>query len=429
MKNTKLTTWAINTDFYSRELTLEDLPNLKRKLITTGNLRSYGDAPLYKNHVSMLSKKKILDFNKKTGLLKCEAGLLFCDIIKYFLPIGWFLPVTPGTKFITVGGAIAADIHGKNHFNSGCFSDHLESFDIQIHSNKIITCSKIKNKKMFYATCGGMGLTGVILSASFKLKRVPSSKLKIKNIISNDLEQTLARLTDHKKTEYSVAWIDCLAKKSELGKGVVTVGKFHKDNKYDLKINRRISIPFKLPNFLINKYLIMLYNKFHWLKSKINKGEKIVDYDTFFYPLDHINNWNNLYGKNGFVQLQFVVPKQQSYLCILKILELIKKSKYLPCLAVVKLHGVENKNWLSFPINGYSVAIDFKMEDGLEAFIFNLTNIIISFNGRIYLAKDKLLTKSQLDQSYKKASHFRNFRKKNKLNYSFQSLLSERLEL
>jgi decaprenylphospho-beta-D-ribofuranose 2-oxidase len=397
--------------------------------ISQGNARSYGDAALSEFHLPTQRFNRFLAFDEQTGLLTCETGVLLADIIEAFLPRGWFLSVTPGSKLITIGGAIASDVHGKNHHVQGCFSQCVEWFDLLQPNGEEFRCSTHDNPELFHATCGGMGLTGVILRAAFYLKPVKSQWIKQTTVKTRNLKETFEAFENNKSSTYSVAWIDCLAKGEQLGRSLLMLGDFIDDGDLDYQPRSKITVPFDFPSFALNSFSVKAFNNLYYAKTAERESVQKVDIDTFFYPLDAIKHWNRIYGKKGFVQFQFILPKTASYDGLTKILTHISHSGMGSFLAVLKLYGAQNKNWLSFPMEGYSLALDFKIQEGLIGFLSELTDHVVDLGGRVYLAKDALLTKEQFEKSYPNTERFRAFRKKSGLSDHFQSLQSQRLGL
>lgn len=399
-------------------------------IIPAGNFRSYGDAALSPRILLMKKQNRIIDFDDENGLLTCEAGVLLADIIEVFLPKGWFLSVTPGTKLTTVGGALASDVHGKNHHICGCFSEFVKSFELLMPDGEIKKCSRSKNINWFHATCGGMGLTGIITKVSFYLKPVSSQWIEQTTIKTSNLKETFEAFEEYEKSSYSVAWIDCTAKKQSLGRGLLMLGDFAKDGDLNFKPKTsNLSIPFDFPSNILNNWSVGIFNNIYYSKGKLGQSNQKVNVDKFFYPLDIIHNWNRIYGKNGFIQFQFILPKSLSFFGLHEILNKISQSKIGGFLAVLKLYGAENKNLLSFPMDGYSLSIDFKMQPGLSEFLHKITNNVIEMGGRIYLAKDALMSHKQIEKCYPMVAKFRKFRKDNNLDDHFQSLLSRRLRI
>ena len=417
-----------NTVFkFDKKKTLRKIINEHDKLIPCGNGRSYGDSALNSNIVDVRSKNYFIDFNEEIGLLHVQAGVLLSEILESFVPRGWFLKVTPGTKFITVGGAIASDIHGKNHHIEGCFSECIKEFKIMLADGEVVTCSKEATPNLFKATCGGQGLTGIILDVKIYLKKINSQYINQTTIKTKNLKETFKAFEDYQDKPYSVAWIDCLAKGNKIGKCLLMVGDFRDDGKLDYKVKKQKSIPFNFPSFVLNNWSVRVFNWLYYHKVKHRISRQIVDIDTFFYPLDAIGHWNHIYGKNGFTQYQFILPKELSYEGLEEILSAISKSGKGSFLAVLKLYGKANDNYLSFPMEGYSLALDFKIEKGLFDLLDKLDKIVVKYKGRIYLAKDVRVSKKTFEKGYPKIESFRQYRKENKMNNKFQSLQSKRV--
>ena len=430
-----LTSWGMypkisNTVFkFDKKKTLKNIINGYDKLIPYGNGRSYGDSALSSNIINVRPKDYFIDFNEETGLLHVQAGVLLSEILESFVPRGWFLKITPGTKLITVGGAIASDIHGKNHHIEGCFSECINEFKIMLADSEVATCSKESTPDLFKATCGGQGLTGVILDAKIYLKKINSQYIDQTTIKTNNLKDTFKAFEDYQDKPYSVAWIDCLAKGNKIGKCVLIVGDFKDDGRLDYKVQKQKSIPFNFPSFVLNNWSVRAFNWLYFHKVRQIVSKQIVDIETFFYPLDAIGQWNRIYGKNGFTQYQFILPKEISYEGLEEILRAISKSGMGSFLAVLKLFGKANDNYLSFPMEGYSLAVDFKIEKGLFDLLDELDEIVVKYNGRIYLAKDVRVSKKTFEKGYPKINNFRKFRKENKMDSKFQSFQSKRIEI
>jgi len=398
-----------------------------KEFIPFGNGRSYGDSALNENILYSKPYNNFLSFDEEKGILHLQSGVLLSEILDSFVPRGWFLKVTPGTKLITVGGAIASDVHGKNHHVEGCFSECVEEFSIMLADGEVKTCKA--GDELFYATCGGMGLTGVILDAKISLKRINSKYIKQTTIKTKNLKETFEAFEKYSSQPYSVAWIDCLAKDEEIGKCLLMVGDFADDGNLDFKQKGKISIPFNFPSFALNSLSVKAFNWLYYKKAPDGISHQKVDIDTFFYPLDAINNWNRIYGKGGFTQYQFIIPKAKSYEALLEILGKISQSNKGSFLAVLKLYGKENANYLSFPIEGYSLALDFKLEKGLFELLDALDEIVARYDGRIYLTKDVRVSKEQFEKGYPDIEKFREFRKIHNMDKKFNSLQSKRVEI
>lgn len=396
-------------------------------LIPRGHGRSYGDSALNNKVIPVRPRDLFLNFNADSGELHVQAGVLLSEILDAFVPRGWFLKVSPGTKLVTVGGAIASDVHGKNHHNAGCFSESVVMFKLMLPSGEIMECSNSKNVELFRATCGGMGLTGVILEAKIQLKKINSKYLQQTTIKTRNLEETFAAFEQHQHKTYSVAWIDCLAKGDQVGKCLLMVGEFCDDGQLDYESRKGPTIPFDFPVWLLNTYTVKAFNWLYYHKVRQRLSRQFVDIDSFFFPLDALGHWNRIYGKNGFTQYQFILPKATSLQGLEEILQEIAKSGLGSFLAVLKLYGQENKNYLSFPLEGYSLALDFKIEKGLFSLLDKLDDIVVKHKGRIYLAKDVRVCQGVFEQGYPLVGKFRSLRKKYHMQEKFNSLQSKRI--
>lgn len=416
-----------------------ELVHSKTHLIPRGMGRCYGDSALSKNILSTLKLNHLLDFDEEKGIITCEAGVTFEEIIRLYIPKGWFMPVTPGTKFITVGGAIASDIHGKNHHAKGTFSDHVYWFEIITPNGDIVRCSKTENQDLFALTCGGMGLTGVIIKVCFQLFAVETSYIRQESVKAKNLDEIMKIFEDSDSWTNSVAWIDCLAKGKSLGKSIMMRGEFAKVSELKtasqksnpLKIHKdgKLFLPFNFPNFTINSLSVKAFNFLYYNKHPKGLKNSIVHYETFYYPLDAILHWNRIYGKNGFTQYQFVLPPATSREGLIAIIEKIGERKMGSFLTVLKLFGEQEENYIRFPKGGYTLAIDFKINAKVWKFLDELDELVLKFGGRVYLTKDVRMKHEMLVQSYPQAN---DFIKKIKLmdpDFKFASVQSDRVRL
>lgn len=388
----------------------------EKTVLARGNGRSYGDAALNKTVMSTLSLKHFLDFDTSKGILTCEAGVLFSAILDLVVPKGFFLPVTPGTKFITVGGAIAADVHGKNHHKEGCFSEFVTQFKLVVDTGETKLCSRTENEALFWESIGGMGLTGIIVEATFQLKKIENSYFYVESIKAKNLSEVFQLFETSKNWSYTVAWIDCLQKGEHLGRSILMRGEHAKTEQLSAKQRKEllktppqknIRIPFNLPSFVLNTWSVKLFNLLYYYKQWTTNKKTITHFEPFFYPLDAILEWNKIYGKKGFIQYQFVLPKEKSMIGLQEILQTIAKSKQGSFLAVLKLFGVNNpKAHNSFPIEGYTLALDFKVNKKLYTLVPRLDAIVKKHGGRIYRAKDSLSNSSLMEYVNIKTTKF-----------------------
>lgn len=398
-------------------------------LIPRGLGRSYGDSSLSNQIIECLRLDHFSQFDPETGELTCGSGVSLADILETFVPKGWFLPVTPGTKFVTIGGAIASDVHGKNHHVEGSFSDHILSLKIVTGNGEFITCSRESNPDLFLATCSGMGLTGTIVEATLKLKPIASAYIKETLIKAPNLEQALNLFEDYEDTTYSVAWIDCLSTGDSLGRSLLMLGEHDDNGPLITGKSAKLAIPFNMPGFLLNKYSIQAFNTLYYNKVRNIETRRNSHYDPYFYPLDGIHQWNKMYGKNGFTQYQFVLPKSAGLEGMTEVLNRIAESKKGSFLAVLKAFGKGNENYLSFPMEGYTLALDFKLEPGLFDFLNRLDDIVLSYGGRLYMSKDVRMSESVFKESYPLWEKFQEVRTQYGSDKIFNSLQSKRLGL
>lgn len=371
-----------------------------KDIIARGNGRCYGDASLQNTIISTSKWNKFISFDRENGIIEVESGVRLDEVIEVSVPEGFFISVTPGTKFITVGGAISSDVHGKNHHVDGCFSDHVIHFDLMIEDGSIIRCSRNENENLFWSTIGGMGLTGIILSAKFILKKIETSYIRNEAIQAKNLDEIFELFESSESWTYNVAWLDCLQKGNSLGKSIMLRGEHatinelpdkFKNNPLKIKKKLNLNIPFFFPGFVLNSLSIKIFNWIFFNKQGKKHLKNYVDYETFFYPLDAVHNWNRIYGKNGFIQYQFVIPKEKGKEGMRKILETIAKSGNGSFLVVLKLFGDNNAQaYNSFPMKGYTLALDFKVNSGLERLVKDLDKIVMEFGGHIYRTKDAM---------------------------------------
>ena len=385
---------------------LIELVNENDMVIARGNGKCYGDASLSKRIISTLNLNRILHFDERNGIIKCQSGVLLSTILEEIVPKGFFLPVTPGTKFITIGGAFASDIHGKNHHVEGVFSDHVEEITLINELGELVALSP--NNPLFIQTAGGLGLTGVIVDVTIKLKKVETAYIKQTSIKAKNLEEIFQLFEQYKNFTYSVAWIDCLANGSKIGRSILLLGEHAKTeevntskNKLSVQKNAILNIPFFFPSFTLNSIFIKIFNHLYYSKNIKREQTSLIHYDPYFYPLDKINNWNRIYGKKGFVQYQFVLPKNTSYEGVSKILNILSKNNLGSFLAVLKLFGKSHENrFLEFPIEGYTLAVDIKIDNKIWTVLDQLDDIVNDLGGKVYLTKDARMSNLSFEKQY-----------------------------
>jgi len=384
---------------------------LKSNTLAQGLARSYGDSCLNDNGNIISTKylNRFINFNIENQTLEAESGTSFEQILNLIIPSGLFIPVTPGTKFITLGGAIANDIHGKNHHSAATFGNHVLSLTL-LTSNGIVECSGKENKELFYATIGGLGLTGLILKAKFKLIKIESSQI-IEDLIKFHSLQEFLDLTKEsdKDFKYTVSWVDCINAKEI--RGIFMRGNFAKDQNFSLSKKRKITIPFNFPKRSLNPITTKVFNHLYYGKLLKNKYNHKNNYDTFFYPLDSINNWNRIYGKAGFYQHQSIIPYESSLDAFNELFSVIKKSKQASFLAVLKVFGEKkSKGMLSFPRPGITLALDFpNLGEKTLSLLKTLDKITLEAGGKLYPAKDNHMSLESFHKSYPSFSEFEKY--------------------
>jgi len=405
-------------------------------VIARGNGRCYGDASLEQNTISTLKYDKILSFDTAKGIFECQSGLTLDRILEVIVPQGWFLPVTPGTKFITVGGAVASDVHGKNHHVDGAFSAHVLEMDVLLADGTTLTCSTTEHSDLFWATCGGMGLTGIITRVKFDLKKIETSYIRQKQIKAKNLEELIKLFDEYQHYTYSVAWIDCLKKGESFGRSILMLGEHatiaelpenKKSNPLALPKKKQITFPFNLPSFVLNQFTVKAFNFLYYGKNFKREINNVVSYEPFFYPLDAILHWNRGYGKPGFVQYQFVLPLESKQ-GLIDILNRISDEGLGSFLAVLKVFGKQD-DLISFPKEGYTLALDFPVRDGLFKFLDELDEIVLKFGGRLYLSKDARMNSEIFWRSYENAPRFVEIIKKYNPQFKINSIQARRLNI
>ena len=407
-------------------------------LIARGNGRAYGDSAI--NTTATVEThyiNRMIAFDPFSGQLIAEAGVLLGDIIAAFLHCGWFPMVTPGTKFVTLGGAIAADIHGKNHHKDGSFRSCVDWIDVMGPDGAVRRCTPQDDAALFDYTLGGMGLTGIILRAAIRLRPVETAWIRQTTIAAPNLKAAMAAFEATQDSTYSVAWIDCLGTGGDLGRSLVMLGEHagradlslrQEQAPFQIKSKRKLSVPFDLPTFTLNNLTVRAFNAlYYWVGSR-KTGTQLVDWDSYFYPLDAILGWNRIYGRKGFAQFQCALPLDRSETGCTALLSEIAKTGSGSFLAVLKRFGKQYSAF-SFPMEGYTLALDFPVTSKNLALLECLDQITIEHGGRFYLAKDSRMTSATLHASDPRASDFQAHRDSQGFTSRFRSAQSERLVL
>ncbi|MCM0021742.1 MAG: FAD-binding oxidoreductase, partial [Tagaea sp.] len=361
------------------------------QMLARGNARSYGDAAQNADGALVLGTRldRFVSFDPETKLVVAEPGVTFGDVLAAFLPRGLAAPVSPGTMHATLGGALAADVHGKNHDRAGSFGDHVEWFDLLVASGETLRCSREANADLFAATIGGMGLTGIVRRLALKL--TPASPfVRVKETRIDDLDEFFAEFAAARDTAaFTVGWIDALAQGAKLGRGVFETAAYAPDAALrppGLRAPKPVPIDF--PGFALSGLVVRAFNELYWrrIPETGREGERALD--RFLYPLDALADWNRIYGKRGFHQFQAVVPDADARNAVRKLLETVAAGGNASFLAVLKTLGGEGQGHLSFPMRGVTLALDIPNAPGALDLLADLERIARDAGGRIYLAKD-----------------------------------------
>jgi FAD/FMN-containing dehydrogenase len=406
--------------------------------ISRGMGSGYGDGALNAGSGVILHERlgRLLDFDADTGVVTAEGGACFADLIETFLPRGWFLPVTPGTKYVSLGGAIAADVHGKNHHADGSIGRYLLDFELLTGAGDVLHCSRDENADVYFATLGGMGLTGAILSARLQLRKVESAYVAVKYQRAKDLDGALELFaTGDRNHRFSVAWIDCLSSGESFGRSVLMRGDHAPASRLTGRAadaplappaKRRVGVPFFMPPFVLNPWSVKVFNAMFYRRHA--DRDALVDYDSYFYPLDSVPHWNRFYGRRGYLQYQVVLPHASARTGLVRLLEKLVASRRASFLAVLKAMGPESGGLLSFPTPGYTLALDlpYTGPDVLE-FLRGLDEVVLAHGGRVYLAKDTCMKPETFERMYPRLEAFRQVKRRLDPHDRFASSLAKRL--
>jgi decaprenylphospho-beta-D-ribofuranose 2-oxidase len=362
-----------------------------RGLCLHGAARSYGDCALNADGDALITTRldRILAFDDNTGIVQVEPGVDFRRLLRAFLPRGWLVPVTPGTGFATIAGAVANDVHGKNHEHNGSFGQHVTELDLLLPDGSARTITPA-DTDLFRATVGGLGLTGLITRVALRMMRVPGGGVVVREQRAHDLEAFLTAMADAQAASYSVGWIDGAAHGTRLGLGILETAE-PDDSPYAAQAGRDLSVPVDFPGFALNPVSVAIFNETYFRRVPEAGRTRAAPWGKFLYPLDAIHNWNRIYGKRGFVQFQCVVPYETGATALRDLLEVISASRQASFLAVLKRMGAGRAGYLSFPTPGYTLALDFPRRPGIEKLYQRLCAITLDAGGRVYLAKDALL--------------------------------------
>jgi decaprenylphospho-beta-D-ribofuranose 2-oxidase len=381
-------------------------------MLTFGLGRSYGDSNLLENGRMIKTERlnRIHSFDETTGWLRCEAGVSLKELIDLFVPRGFFPPVVPGTQFVTIGGAIGNDIHGKNHHVDGTFCDHIRSMDLLVASGEVITCGPDLESELFWATVGGLGLTGVILTVDVQLQRIDNPMIEMESIRVENLDHFFEVSAASKDFSHTVSWVDCISGGESMGRGIFMRGRHagadataSKDliTQATEKLSSVLSVPFDGPSWLMNNWTMRAFNETYYRKHSKGMKSTVCHYEPFFFPLDFVRNWNRIYGSRGMLQYQLVVPHDPQHAAIREVLAHVTEAGMASFLSVIKEFGDNTHGGLSFPSPGVTLAMDFPNSgEPLLALLDRLDEIVVAAGGRIYLGKDARLSRANFRKMY-----------------------------
>lgn len=408
-------------------------------LIARGCGRSYGDAALQPN-LTLLTRRldRLIAFAPDSGVLTCEAGVTLATVLEVFLPRGWLPPVTPGTRFVTMGGMVASDVHGKNHHVAGSFGRHVRRLALLLADGRVVECSREAEPELFAATIGGMGLTGLILRVEVALMRVETAFIRQQVRRAGTLDAALAALEEAAGSTYSVAWIDCLSGGRSLGRCLVSRGEVATPDELPPAARaaplsppprRTRRVPLDLPGWVLNPWSVQAFNALYYHAAPARPLTSVVPMEHFFYPLDALLEWNRIYGRAGFTQYQCVLPRQAGTYALKVLLGAIQRSGAGSFLAVLKLFGGAGDGMLSFPMEGYTLALDFPLRAPVLGLLQELDVVVADHGGRLYLAKDARASPYMLRRGYPRLDRFQAVRARVGAVGRLHSLLAERLQL
>lgn len=419
-----------------RELRSEDLPRASAGLpLSRGLGRSYGDSslPATGDTVTLGTTlaDRILGFDEQTGLLRAEAGLCLAELNRLYLGRNWFTPVTPGTKFVTLGGMVASDVHGKNHHVSGTIGRHVHSLLIRTGTGHVVRCSRSEHSDLFLATLGGMGLTGHVLEVTLQMEKIPSPWIYQESYRVSCLDELLEMVrATAKEWPMTVSWVDTVARGKAMGRGILFVGRWARADEAPPGVPQprpSIAAPFSLPSGLLNRFTIGLFNEAVYRShfQKVKRG--YVNPDQYFYPLDSLHHWNRCYGKRGVTQHQSVIPHETARDGVRRMIEALAEAKTASFLTVIKDCGPQGDGILSFPKEGMSLALDIPIRDDSPQVIQRLNGIVRDGGGRIYLTKDGLSTAEDFQSMEPRLQQFWDIKNRWDPEGQLRSAQSERL--
>lgn len=400
-------------------------------IIAHGAGRSYGDAALNDGGEALLTGRldRLISFDPATGELVAEAGVTIDALLNVFLPRGWMPPVSPGTAYVTLGGALANDVHGKNHDRDGSFADHVRWFDLLTADGQVLRIHP--SDELFAATAGGIGLTGIVLRLCFALKKTPAPAFVVREDRMGSLDDFLSAFNGRaREAGYSVGWVDTLAKGKKLGRGILETAELAPIGRSFIPDRMKgLAVPVDLPGFVLNAASVAAFNTLYFHRIPAAGRERIIAFRRFLFPLDALSGWNRMYGKRGFRQFQCVLPDAEASAGIRKLLDAISAARSSSFLAVLKTLGGDGRGHLSFPMRGVTLAVDFPNRPDAPDLLHRLERIVLDHGGRVYLAKDSALSAEGFARMYPRLPEFRRVLAEVDPQGRFQSDMSRRLRI
>ena len=442
MDKTELGTWGNvrGSESYLREP--ESIDDLRETIesvgksggIARGSGMSYGDQPMNRDGdvIQPLFRERNIDNPSSNGLITVPPSITFAELLERVVPLGWFIPVVPGTSFVTIGGAVAADIHGKNHYRESSIASHIQSITLMLADGEVIRCSKTEEAPIFWATMGGLGLTGIVIEATIQLSRIRSSKVQVsRKSFGNFSDLFEAMKSQVNRFEYSVAWLDLISK-NDFGRGILETANHEISNphpEFSYKTKPTLPLPNHTAGTFLRRSTVKAYNSLRFLTAGKTETIRKTELSTFMHPLDKVRNWNRLYGKSGIIQWQIAVPEVSEH-TLFDVIDSIGKAKVPAFLVVLKKLGPSNQAPLSFPMQGWTLAVDFPANHkSIYRFLDALDQELIKAGGRIYLAKDARLDAELIPKMYPALDEWKSIRQNIDPDGRWQSDFSRRLSL
>jgi decaprenylphospho-beta-D-ribofuranose 2-oxidase len=430
----ELSGWGRHPVVRADELEADDLEAASAgAALSRGLGRSYGDASLPVRGYALSTRRadRILSFDRDRGVLRAEAGLSLRALNEIFPPRGWASPISPGTQYVTLGGMVASDVHGKNHHVAGTFGEYVRALRMRVGDGRVLEIDEASEPDLFRATLGGMGLTGHILEVEVQLERIPSFWIWGRSERARDFDELIALLQTASATSpFAAAWVDTTARGSSLGRGVVTSGRYAEASEAPAappRLRERLAVPFDLPDWLIGPWSVRPFNLLYFHAHR-GYGDRIVHPQPFFYPLDAVRNWNRLYGRRGMVQYQCVVPERRDGGIFRRLLEVVSRMGGASPVSVIKNCGAEGKGTISFPMPGMSLALDLPYRAGYtQALVDALNELVVEAGGRIYLTKDALTRRDHFAAMEPRLARWNEVRRKWDPERTLSSALAQRL--